>query len=241
MAHPILVLGDPSQAQIKLFFWLCANDKLLTWESLRRKGWQGPGYCVLCHKASEDLSHLFINCSFVQALWDLILKHLSLTFIWTGDSFLKCFSSWYKDQAAPPSLAVFVCWHVWLERNRALFEDSSPFLQSAFYRTLASFQWKQIYVNLLLPKAVDTFLPEGYSVAFFDGAALASGTCCGAGGTFRSHPHRLTKWFINCGRGSNTKAELLGLWATLLIASCWSLNHLHVIGDSKVIIDWINN
>jgi ribonuclease HI len=78
-------------------------------------------------------------------------------------------------------------------------------------------------------------------VAFFYGAALSTGSCCGAGGTFKSHPQRTTKWFLNCGRGSNTKAELLGLWATLMIASCWYLNHLHVIGDSKVIIDWINN
>jgi ribonuclease HI len=66
------------------------------------------------------------------------------------------------------------------------------------------------------------------------------GLCCGAGGTFKSHPGRTTKWSLSCGRGTNTKAELLGLWTTLLLASSWSLDHLQVIGDSKVIIDWIN-
>ena len=83
-------------------------------------------------------------------------------------------------------------------------------------------------------------LPLGYSAACFDGAALSSGLCCGAGGTFKTHLERTTKWFLNCGEGSNTKAELLGLWATLTLAFFWSLNHLCILGDSKVIVDWFN-
>jgi len=207
---------------------------------LRRKGWQGPGFCVLCRRASEDIHHLLIHCIFAQDIWKRTLQHFSLPFHWTDATFTECFSSWFSAQAAPPSLAIFVSWQIWLERNKVLFEDASPSLQAVFYRMLASFHWQPSTVKTLPFKAVDSFLPEGYSVACFDGATLSSGSCCGAGGTFKSHPERITKWFLNCGRGSNTKAELLGLWATLMIASSWSLNHLHVIGDSKVIIDWIN-
>jgi hypothetical protein len=32
----------------------------------------------------------------------------------------------------------------------------------------------------------------------------------------------------------------MGLWVSLLLASGWSINHLLVRGDSKVIIDWIS-
>lgn len=32
----------------------------------------------------------------------------------------------------------------------------------------------------------------------------------------------------------------MGLWATLTLASLWSINHLLVLGDSRVIIDWIS-
>jgi ribonuclease HI len=39
---------------------------------------------------------------------------------------------------------------------------------------------------------------------------------------------------------SNTKAELLGVWATLLLASRHNIMDLHVRGDSKIIIDWLN-
>jgi ribonuclease HI len=87
---------------------------------------------------------------------------------------------------------------------------------------------------------INFILPAGYTVAFFDGAAQSSGLCCGAGGSFKTHPGRTTKWSLCCGRGTNTKAELLGLWTTLWLASSWSLDQLQVIGDSKVIIDWIN-
>jgi ribonuclease HI len=83
-------------------------------------------------------------------------------------------------------------------------------------------------------------LTAGYTLACFDGAAASTGFCCGAGGFFKSHTKRTTKWFLNCGVGTNTKAELLGLWTSLALASLWSINHILVLGDSRVIIDWIN-
>jgi ribonuclease HI len=82
-------------------------------------------------------------------------------------------------------------------------------------------------------------LVAGHTIAFFDGAAQSSGSVCGAGGTFKTHPTRITNWFINCGAGTNTKAELMGLWATLTLAALWGIDHIHIQGDSSVIIDWI--
>jgi hypothetical protein len=32
----------------------------------------------------------------------------------------------------------------------------------------------------------------------------------------------------------------MGLWAMLTLAALWSIDHLHVQGDSRVIIDWIS-
>jgi ribonuclease HI len=45
---------------------------------------------------------------------------------------------------------------------------------------------------------------------------------------------------MNCGAGTNTKAELMGLWASLTLASQWAIKKIQILGDSKVIIDWIN-
>jgi len=32
----------------------------------------------------------------------------------------------------------------------------------------------------------------------------------------------------------------MGLWVSLSLATFWSLNHILVLGDSRIIIDWIN-
>jgi ribonuclease HI len=49
------------------------------------------------------------------------------------------------------------------------------------------------------------------------------------------------RWYINCGEGTNTKAELMGVWATLTLANHWNIQKLQLMGDSKVVIDWLNH
>jgi hypothetical protein len=36
------------QEKVKLFLWLAVNNKILTWNILQRRGWNGPGRCSLC-------------------------------------------------------------------------------------------------------------------------------------------------------------------------------------------------
>jgi len=141
----------------------------------------------------------------------------------------------------PPCLVIQFCWQIWLERNRVLFEDSRPNPHRVYSKIRASFNWNLPKVRDHPPRVLSIDLTEGHSIAFFDGAALANGSNCGAGGFFKSHKSRTSSWFINLGPGTNTKAELLGLWTTLTLAASWSLDALHVQGDSKVIIDWISN
>jgi ribonuclease HI len=37
------------------------------------------------------------------------------------------------------------------------------------------------------------------------------------------------------------KSKLLGAWAALTLAHRLSITDFHVIGDSKIVIDWLNN
>jgi ribonuclease HI len=122
-----------------------------------------------------------------------------------------------------------------------IFEDRAPSILSVAHRILLSFSWQPSSFKALPIQVCEFTQEEGFTLACFDGAAQSNGLCCGAGGTFKSHPSRVTKWFINCGAGSNTKAELMGLWATLTLATFWSINQLQILGDSRVIIDWINH
>jgi ribonuclease HI len=70
-----------------------------------------------------------------------------------------------------------------------------------------------------------------YLVSFFDGAAQEDGRCCGAGGIIKLSESTTFKWFVNCGEGTNTKAELMGAWETLHIEKYLSIQKLQVLGD----------
>ena len=43
---------------------------------------------------------------------------------------------------------------------------------------------------------------------------------------------------LGCGGSTNTRSELLALWASLYIAKDIGLPYLHIFGDSSVIINW---
>jgi hypothetical protein len=58
--------------KLKLFIWLAARGKILSWEALRHRGWEGPGICPLCSLASDDVHHLLVHCTFTQEVWHLL-------------------------------------------------------------------------------------------------------------------------------------------------------------------------
>jgi ribonuclease HI len=226
--------------KLKLFMWLAGKGKILTWDALRRRGWEGPGFCSLCRQAQEDVPHILIHCAFTTNVWNRTLSLLKLSFSWKGNTLSDCFNSWLSNKSLPTALAVIVSWHLWIERNNALFEDRTPSTPAVLHRVLASFNWQPSSSKPPIHKAIDLNLPAGHTLVCFDGAALSTGNCCGAGGYFKAHPSRITKWLLNCGPGSNNKAELLGLWTSLWLASMWQIDHLLICGDSRVILDWIS-
>jgi ribonuclease HI len=83
--------------------------------------------------------------------------------------------------------------------------------------------------------------PEETPTGWFDGASQSNGMQSGAGGVIHISPNTLCRWTFNCGQGTNTRAELLGAWATLLLASRLNLDTLLLFGDSRIIIDWLKN
>jgi ribonuclease HI len=81
---------------------------------------------------------------------------------------------------------------------------------------------------------------SGYAITFFDGATLVGGFNYGAGGAIKCPNSQAYQWFFNYGDGTKTKAELLGAWATLTISKLLNLQYIQVLGDSKVVIQWLN-
>lgn len=78
--------------------------------------------------------------------------------------------------------------------------------------------------------------PQHMAVIYFDGAA--SGGHCAAGGIIHLNPDHYFTLKLNCGRGSNMKAEILRLWCVMMVASCFGLSNVAIFGDSRVTINW---
>jgi ribonuclease HI len=89
----------------------------------------------------------------------------------------------------------------------------------------------------------DIMIPhhKNTTIAWFDGAAQLDGHQCGARGVLKTPNLIVFKWVYNCGGGTNTRAKLLGVWKTHILASHLSFHRLQVLGDSKVVIDWLSN
>jgi ribonuclease HI len=84
-------------------------------------------------------------------------------------------------------------------------------------------------------------LPHNRIVGWFDGATQLNGELSGVGGVVKLNEHTVYRWTLNYGGGTNTRVELLGAWDVLSLAHSLSITDLHDIGDSKIVIDWLNN
>jgi ribonuclease HI len=208
---------------------------------LNKKGWEGPGLCILCKHNTEDIDHLFVHCSFSKAVWSRISYRLHFKNTWAGNTLIECLDSWTKNNAVSNRLAAITCWNIWIERNKAIFEEKAPSAWVVVYKTLGSpftFPLIQKVQNI---RQRPIALYEDCTCAFFDGASTVGGQNCGAGGTIICSDTTEYRWFVNCGGGTNTKAELLGAWATLTLAKYLNIQNLQLMGDSKVIIEWLKH
>jgi hypothetical protein len=76
-------------------------------------------------------------------------------------------------------------------------------------------------------------------IGFFDGAVVGNNLWYWI--IFKNLLKHTVRARFAGGTGNNMKAELLGLWGLLLLASYFTIKKMMVAGDSKVTIDWINS
>jgi hypothetical protein len=114
---------------------------------------------------------MFVLFSFTHSVWDRMSNFLKQNFYWMCTSLSDCFDSWTKDKTIPNTLAIHLCWFVWLERNQVTFKDKSPSIwvvicktlrdqsRYSFPQSMSSFRWSPICQFL------------DHTIAFFDGAS----------------------------------------------------------------------
>jgi hypothetical protein len=56
--------------KVSIFLWLTAQNRILIWDNLLKKGFIGPSRCTLCQQSEETMEHLCNNCHYSQQIWD---------------------------------------------------------------------------------------------------------------------------------------------------------------------------
>jgi hypothetical protein len=126
------------QLKIKLFIWLAPENKILTWNNLQQRGWEGPSRCHLCKQDSENITHLFIHLSFTKSVWERLVFGQKYKKCWEGNTLSDCFKNWVEDKSVPSMIVAHICWYIWLERNTTIFEETTPSIHSVIYKALGS-------------------------------------------------------------------------------------------------------
>jgi hypothetical protein len=167
--------------KIKLFIWLSSENKILTWDSLQKKGWQGPNRCPLCFKDVETVYHIFVSCRFCREVWLRINKELKYLVVWEGNTLNDCLENWVKREVVYKMLPAIICWYVWLERNNVIFEGRIP---SSFFVVCKVKETLPYWATFEEVLPSNTSESESFSptVSWFDGAADLNDHRCGAGG-----------------------------------------------------------
>lgn len=91
--------------KVRIFFWLTMQNKILTQETLERRGRTVPIGCKLCHTPDmETREHLFWECSYAARFWRGLL---GLWELWKERN-----RRTFSDKTKPESLAMDV--HNWV-------------------------------------------------------------------------------------------------------------------------------
>jgi ribonuclease HI len=228
--------------KVKLFIWLLLEQRILTWDNLIKRGFQGPSLCVLCKDSEETMLHLFGECRFIKNIWHTLTKELKLVNNWQGGQFENSLLNWTKRKENWNELPCFISWEVWKHRNLMIFEDKEKNLFRVCNYILQDLGEQKLthdtfHIRIDRPPAFDW---DG-AVGFFDGASQERGTKCGAGAILKCPSLGTYKLKMNCGNGTNTKGEMLALWLILYFSYLKQVPRLLLMGDSKVIIDWYTN
>ena len=159
--------------KVKLFNWTLLHGRILTAENLRKKGIQGPSICCMCKEAEESIPHLFIECPFARACWNLIIKPLSISDphnqitllqkLW-GTSFPLSNCKGLVKRVWN-SIPANLCWQIWIARNKCIFKDKKPSISSVLAKTIAFINEtiEANGINQAAPDLTDTRVKEWIS------------------------------------------------------------------------------
>ena len=134
--------------KVNLLAWRLEMDRIPTRIALvRRRINIMDVSCPLCDTEEESSNHVFARCGFAYEVWSMIWKWCKLDPIYVFE--VEDLLLLYKNVAGPKwskkiirGIVMITCWAIWKERNKKVFEDSSPnVLQVVAVVKSLSFLW----------------------------------------------------------------------------------------------------
>jgi hypothetical protein len=84
---------------------------------------------------------------------------------------IECFQNWALQNSNMIALPAYICWYIWIDRNKSIFEEMSPSLQRIVYLAQGAMGVSKIFHKDHIPRYFATTFPIDKSLAWFDGAA----------------------------------------------------------------------
>lgn len=121
-------------SKVAFFFWTIVKERLLTIDLLQRRGMIILNACPICLKDAENVDHIFIYCRFDSEISERFLTEIHLSWVFPNRMvlLLALWNMWKVSKKGCilwKSVCSSICWLIWLEHNKSLFESC---LESAF-------------------------------------------------------------------------------------------------------------
>ena len=67
--------------KVNIFFWILLQNKILTLDNLKKRGFIIVNRCVLCKNDGETVDHIMLHLSFTKKLWDKVCRLLKVDWV----------------------------------------------------------------------------------------------------------------------------------------------------------------
>ena len=97
----------------------------MAWDNPQKRGWKGPGICVLCNFDEEIVAHLFNDCIFWKIVLDTICEQFQIpcpSCVDLPSTFIRNWIGIYKKHISLWFVPFHMLWNIWKSHNLAIFE-----------------------------------------------------------------------------------------------------------------------
>ena len=91
--------------------WLALSNKLLAWEMLQKRGFEGSGLCSLWKTTDETSSHLFASCPYAGSVWIGLVGKIEADRAHEAIIYLEERSkTWWTDERVSVFESILIFW-----------------------------------------------------------------------------------------------------------------------------------